>query len=128
MTNKKNTPQVFDLPKEKHKFKCFVNFYPNASDKEKIKREAQASGRLLHYLEGLLNEGYAFKLSYDVKNNTMQCMMIGERTIEFNQGLIQTGRHMDLATAISAAIYNHMVLAGEMSWEADRDDPFANDW
>jgi hypothetical protein len=124
----KKTPQVLQISDKKHPFVSFANFYPTKTDKEKIKSEATRTGALLFHMADLVQEGYAFKIAWDDKSNCFNVMMIGERTTTFNQGWIQSARHVEIETAVSACLYQHLRMAGGESWDASSEDMFNTDW
>ena len=112
----------------KHPFVKFVNFYLTKADKEKIAKAAADAEDVLSQMSALIEEGYAFKVSWDGYSDCFQALMIGETTVGYNQGYIQTGRHTDLTRCLAIVLYQHYEFSGGFSWEKEGVKMFDNDW
>ena len=126
MTTKKQTPSK--TPTKKNPFNKFVNFTLTKTDREAIKNAVLTPEKALEKIEVLVDEGYAFKITYDERSGCTAVMMSGEWTEHFNRGCIMSVRHKDMLTAITAVIYQHSYLSLGEDWDKDDIDPFANDW
>lgn len=112
-----------------HPFTKFVNFYLAPSDKSAVKEQQAIDGASnVFWIEEMVEDGYAFKFSYDARNKCNSMFMIASFTDSSNNGKIMAARHSSMERCIAILRYQHEVMSVEGVWEIEDDEEDPNNW